>query len=103
MSEQIFEEMEAQPARPERRSRRRKQAAWPHLELDFDVPLLLAIFALLLFGALMVYSASWDFSLVNYEDPTQMFFSQIRNMAVGLAVALACAFLHYHFWRKSPV
>ena len=103
MSERIFEEMEAQPARPERRSRRRKQAAWPHLELDFDVPLLLAIFALLLFGALMVYSASWDFSLVNYEDPTQMFFQQIRNMGIGLVVGVGCAFLHYHFWRKYSV
>ncbi|MEX1143317.1 MAG: FtsW/RodA/SpoVE family cell cycle protein [Anaerolineales bacterium] len=105
MSEQVFEEMQdLKPAPTERRSRRRKAvSAWPRLELDFDVPLLMAVFALLLFGALMVYSASWDFSLVNYEDPTQMFFSQIRNMGVGLAVAVACAFLHYHFWRKYSV
>ena len=51
----------------------------------------------------MVYSASWDFSLVNYEDPTQMFFQQIRNMGIGLVVGVGCAFLHYHFWRKYSV
>ncbi|MEX2143616.1 MAG: FtsW/RodA/SpoVE family cell cycle protein [Anaerolineales bacterium] len=105
MTEQVFEEMQNQePVQFERRSRRRKPvAAWPRLELDFDVPLLMAVFALLLFGALMVYSASWDFSLVNYEDPTQMFFQQVRSIAVGLAAAVACAFLHYHFWRKYSV
>jgi len=104
MSEQVFEDLEElKPAQPERRSRRRKAAVWPHLELDFDVPLLLIVFALLLFGALMVYSASWDFSLVNYGDPTQMFLQQIRSMGVGLAAAVACAFLHYHFWRKYSV
>ena len=104
MTEQVFEQMEERtPAQPERRSRRRKAAVWPQLELDFDVPLLMAVFALLLFGALMVYSASWDFSLVNYEDPTQMFFQQMRNLGVGLAAAVACAFLHYHFWRKYSV
>jgi cell division protein FtsW len=104
MTEQVFEQMEERtPAQPERRSRRRKAAVWPQLELDFDVPLLMAVFALLLFGALMVYSASWDFSLVNYEDPTQMFFQQMRNLGVGLAAAVACAFLHYHFWRKYSI
>ena len=104
MSEQVFEDLEElKPAQPERRSRRRKAAVWPHLELDFDVPLLLIVFALLLFGALMVYSASWDFSLVNYGDSTQMFLQQIRSMGVGLAAAVACAFLHYHFWRKYSV
>lgn len=104
MSEQTFEEIvEVQPTPRERRSRRRKPSAWPRLELDFDVPLLMAVFALLLFGALMVYSASWDFSLVNYEDSTQMFFQQMRSMAIGLVAAVVCAYLHYHFWRKYSV
>jgi cell division protein FtsW len=107
MSEQTFndlEQAEPQPAQPERRSRRRKPvAAFPRLELDFDLPLLLVVIALLLFGALMVYSASWDFSLLNYENPTQMFFQQMRNMLVGLGAAAACTFIHYHFWRKYSV
>lgn len=110
MSEQTFEDVQspeaerpAVPPRYERRSRRRRASAFPRLELDFDVPLLLSVFALLLFGALMVYSASWDFSLLNYDDPTQMFFQQMRNMGIGVAVALVCAYLHYHIWRKYSV
>ncbi|MEX1247368.1 MAG: putative peptidoglycan glycosyltransferase FtsW [Anaerolineales bacterium] len=105
MSEQAFEEMEqgAPQPQPERRSRRRKRAIFPGLELDFDVPLLLVVIALLLFGALMVYSASWDFSLLNYENPTQMFFQQMRNLAIGLGAAAVCMFIHYHFWRKYSV
>ncbi|MBX3049545.1 MAG: cell division protein FtsW [Anaerolineales bacterium] len=107
MSEQTFEdfnepETEA-PLRSERRSRRRKKSGWPQLEINFDVPLLLGVFALLLFGALMVYSASWDFSLVNYGDPTRMFFQQMRSLVVGLVVGTACCFIHYHFWRKYSV
>lgn len=107
MSEQTFEdfnEPEAEaPLRSERRSRRRKKSGWPQLEINFDVPLLLGVFALLLFGALMVYSASWDFSLVNYGDPTRMFFQQMRSLVVGLVVGTACCFIHYHFWRKYSV
>ncbi len=107
MTEQTFEDLKDTQAekddRPERRTRRRKAVSLAHLELSFDVPLLLAIFALLLFGGLMVYSASWDFSLVNYGNPTQMFFQQMRNMLIGLAVGVACAFLHYQFWRKYSV
>jgi cell division protein FtsW len=110
MSDQTFEQLEdytAEPveptARDSRRTRRRKKPLLAGLELDFDVPLLLVIFALLLFGILMVYSASWDFSLLNYEDPTQMFFQQLRNTFIGVGVAIGCAFLHYHFWRKYSV
>ncbi|MCW5879105.1 MAG: cell division protein FtsW [Anaerolineales bacterium] len=107
MSEQTFEDFnqpEAEaPLRSERRSRRRKKSGWPQLEMNFDVPLLLGVFALLLFGALMVYSASWDFSLVNYGDPTRMFFQQMRSLVVGLVVGTACCFIHYHFWRKYSV
>src|SRR5690606_33025764 len=92
-----------EPLRSERRSRRRKKSGLPQLELNFDVPLLLGVFALLLFGALMVYSASWDFSLVNYDDPTRMFFQQMRSLLVGLVVGTVCCFIHYHFWRKYSV
>lgn len=108
MSEQTFQELEQpivpdEPVRDLRRSRRKRKTNIAGIELDFDVPLLLVVFALLLFGTLMVYSASWDFSLVNYENPTQMFFQQMRNMFIGVGVAVGCAFLHYHFWRKYSV
>ena len=92
MSEQTFNEIqiEEQPSQPRAtrpRGPHRKRQAWPFLELNLDVPLLLAVFTLLIFGALMVYSASADFSLVNYGDPTYMFFRQLMNIGIALATA----------------
>ena len=67
---QDLEEMQEEHAPLERRSARRKRQKWPYLELNVDVVLLLVIFPLLIFGVLMVYSASWDFSLLNYANAT---------------------------------
>ena len=110
MTEQIFDQIEETQgedlppqARPERRSHRRKPQVWPFLELNLDVPLLLAIFTLVIFGALMVYSASADFSLVNYGDATFMFFRQLMNIGIALAAGLVVSQIHYHFFRRYAV
>lgn len=110
MSEQTFDfdeiQIEDQPA-PQRAERargpRHKRQVFPFLELNLDVPLLLAVFTLVIFGALMVYSASADFSLVNYGDPTFMFFRQLMNIGIALAVALVVSQIHYHFYRRYAV
>jgi cell division protein FtsW len=109
MSEQAFEFNEidiaeqAEPLADRARGPRRKRQVFPFLELNLDVPLLLAVFTLLIFGALMVYSASADFSLVNYEDPTFMFYRQLTNIGIALVAALAVSQIHYHFYRKYAV
>lgn len=106
MSEQTFEDMEQvveEQPQAERRSRRKRQSVLPNLELNVDVPLLMVIFTLLIFGGLMVYSASWDFSLVNYEDATFMFSRQLMNIFIGLGVGLVCVLIDYHFWRRNSV
>jgi cell division protein FtsW len=110
MNEQTFDfddiqidETDPQP-KPERvRNARRKRQVFPFLELNLDVPLLLAVFILLVFGALMVYSASADFSLVNYGDPTFMFFRQLMNIGIALAAGLVASQIHYHFYRRYAV
>ncbi|UYN89756.1 MAG: cell division protein FtsW [Anaerolineales bacterium] len=110
MSEETFDQFEATPEafeQPERRSRRRGRrkgaSLWPQLELNFDVPMALAIFALVVFGLLMVYSASWDFSLSEYDDPTFMFRRQMVTMTIGLVGGLAAYFIDYRFWRKYAI
>lgn len=110
MTEETFDQFEATPEafeQPERRTRRRgrrKSASlWPQLELNFDVPMALAIFALVVFGLLMVYSASWDFSLSEYDDPTFMFRRQMVTMTIGLVGGLAAYFIDYRFWRKYAI
>jgi len=68
-----------------------------------DLPLLVAIIALLVFGLTMVYSASWDYSLQEYGDPMYMFARQLQWLGLGVAVAAGLTLLDYHHWRRLIV
>jgi cell division protein FtsW len=70
---------------------------------SLDVPMILTVIALIVFGLLMLYSASWDFSLAVYDSPTHMFSRQVLWLALGLIAALVCILLDYHVWRKLVV
>ncbi len=76
--------------------KREKAAASRH---GFDVLLLLTITALLVLGLVMLYSASWDFSLSAYGDPMQMFVRQVLWMILGVVGAALLASFDYHRWR----
>ena len=67
---------------------------------NMDVPLMLIMVALLVFGLIMLFSASWDFSLGAYKDPMHMFNRQVLWMCLGIFVALVLTRLDYHHWRK---
>ena len=66
----------------------------------FDMPLLVCVVALIVFGLAMLFSASWDFSLGAYGDPMYMFDRQLMWLGLGLVIAIVFAFLDYHHWRK---
>ncbi|MFZ5822615.1 MAG: FtsW/RodA/SpoVE family cell cycle protein [Chloroflexota bacterium] len=68
--------------------------------IGMDVPLLLAVIGLLVFGLVMLFSASWDFSLGAYDDPMQMLNRQALWMGLGLVVMFVLTRLDYHYWRK---
>lgn len=68
-----------------------------------DLPLLLVMIALLVFGLLMVFSASWDFSLAVYGEPMRMFNRQVLWMALGLVIAYVLSRIDYHHWRVLAV
>ena len=70
---------------------------------SFDLPLLVIMVALLVFGAIMLFSASWDFSLGIYGSPTYMFNRQLMWIGFGVAAAIALAFFDYHHWRRFVV
>jgi cell division protein FtsW len=70
---------------------------------SFDLPLLVTMIALLVFGAIMLFSASWDFSLRIYDSPTYMFNRQMMWIGVGLVAAGVLAFIDYHHWHKLIV
>jgi cell division protein FtsW len=69
----------------------------------FDMPLLVSLVALIVFGLLMLFSASWDFSLGAYGDAMYMFSRQLRWLGLGLCIAVILAFFDYHHWRKLVV
>jgi len=73
------------------------------LARGMDIPLLLTVVALIVFGLIMLYSASFDFSYEEYGSSTYMFTRQVKWLMVGLAVALVLSLFDYHNWRKIVV
>src|SRR5258706_1241356 len=67
---------------------------------SMDLPLVLVMIAILTFGLIMVFSASWDFSLAVYDDPMRMFVRQLIWMALGISLAYICSRIDYHSWRS---
>lgn len=68
-----------------------------------DVPLLLTVVALLVFGLVMLYSASFDFSFNEYGSSSYMFSRQVRWLGVGVLGALVLSLFDYHNWRRLVV
>ncbi len=64
-----------------------------------DFPLLMVVIVFVVFGLMMVYSASWDYSLIWYNDAMYQFFRQIIWMVTGVIGATVISFLDYHNWR----
>ncbi len=80
-----------------------EERAKPFQARDLDLPLVVTIIALVIFGLVMMFSASWDYSLLQYGSPMRMFERQLMWLAVGLAAACLLALFDYHHWRKLIV
>lgn len=70
------------------------------LHVRFDLPLLLTVITLTLFGLLMVYSASWKFSIDIGEAPTYMLVRQIAWVLLGGSAAVVLSFVNYHRYQR---
>lgn len=76
----------------------------PRRPLDgMDAPLLMTIITLIVFGLIMMYSASWDYSRTYYNSPTYMFQRQLIWLGIGLGIAYLFSRFDYHHWRKLIV
>jgi len=73
------------------------------VHLSIDVPLLLIATTLGIFGLLMVYSASWDYSFILFNDATQIFYRQVLWFILGVIGATALVFIDYRIFRKLAV
>lgn len=68
-------------------------------KVKVDVPLLLSVVTLVIFGLLMVYSASYDYSLGYYGDPSGILKRQFMWLGVGIISLVVMTMLDYHYWR----
>mgnify|MGYP001039080944 CR=1 FL=1 len=73
------------------------------LRLPFDVPLLLIVAILLVFGLLMVYSSSWDVSILIGQEPTYIFGRQVLWVILGIIGAIILSLVDYHRYEKFLV
>lgn len=73
------------------------------VRLHVDVPLLLVMITMLIFGMLMVYSASWDFSNAFFGSPTHVFERQLMFLGIGCLLILFLTWMDYHYWGKLAV
>jgi len=74
------------------------------LHLGMDVALMFTVAALLAFGLLMLYSASWEYSVsIMGKEPSYLLLRQIRFLALGLAGALVAFYFDYRNIRKFVV
>lgn len=65
-----------------------------------SIAFILLCAALLVFGLLMIYSASSIVALTAGESPAAYVVTQLKNTALGLVLALIVAFNDYHTWSE---
>src|SRR5687768_2118867 len=65
-----------------------------------DITLILTVLALAVFGLIMLYSASFDFSFDEYGSSTYMFVRQVKWLGLRIAVAFVLSLFDYHNWRR---
>lgn len=68
-----------------------------------DIILVAVTIALGIFGLLMLYSASPDFSLWTYGSAYYILEKQLLWMGVGTLAALILSRIDYHLWRKFSI
>ena len=86
-------------------NRGRKKRALSYL-LNYDTNLIVAVIFLIVFGLIMLYSASYYTASMrqsfNY-DPAFFLKSQLKYSIIGLILMLVVANINYHNWRYFAV
>ena len=68
-----------------------------------DMLLVLTVVALVVFGLIMLYSASFDFSFNEYGSSSYMFMRQVRWLGLGIILTFVLSYFDYHHWRRLVV
>jgi len=70
------------------------------VHFGFDGWLVAVVFTLIVFGLLMVHSASWEYSLADGNSPTLIFQRQVLFLVIGCCLAAFLAWFDYHRIQK---
>jgi cell division protein FtsW len=74
------------------------------LNLGVDVPLFLTVIVLIVFGLLMLYSASWEYSVsIMGQRPSYMLERQVGFLVLGSIAAIVAFFFDYHRIKKFVI
>ncbi len=65
-----------------------------------DYILAVVVFILIIFGLIMIFSASPVISYTQTGSPYYFFWRQTIALAVGIIVWVICYLIDYHFWKK---
>src|ERR1043165_4025415 len=68
-----------------------------------DIALILTVVALVVFGLIMLYSASFDFSFNQFGSATYMFIRQVKWLCIGILFAVGLSRFDYHHWGRLVV
>ncbi|MBT2655843.1 putative lipid II flippase FtsW [Bacillus sp. ISL-18] len=69
-----------------------------------DYLLVLTIICICFFGMLMVYSASYPYAAMNYDDPKYFFHKQFHSLCIGLVLMAITSVIPYRLYgRLSPI
>lgn len=71
--------------------------------MGIDMPLLLSVSTLIIFGLLMVNSASWTVSIYRYNSANAYFWRQALWTGLGIGGAVFLTFFNYHRFQKLAV
>lgn len=70
------------------------------VHLGLDAPLLILTVTLVIYGLVMVYSASWDFAYRATGDPMYTFKRQLIWFVLGTIAAVGLALFNYRIWKS---
>jgi len=66
----------------------------------YDFTLLITVIVLVMFGIVMVYSASWYSALEKYDNKYYFMYKQIIGGVLGIIALVAISFTDYHILNK---
>ena len=87
------------------RARKKERKKW-HFRFilsEIDKPFFIIIMVLLIFGLIMMFSASYAWGISDFDDGYYYIKKQLESAGIGLILMLMVSFLDYHFYVSARI